>query len=111
MPYKDIEKRRALIRDHYRRNKDQYKKNQREAKRQKQEYIRKAKEKPCADWGKEYPYYVMDLDHTRGQKFRQVSAMKDCTLEKIKEEISKCDVVCSNCHRIRTHSRRNTALV
>jgi hypothetical protein len=25
----------------------------------------------------------------------------------IKKEIAKCDVVCSNCHRVRTHIRRN----
>src|SRR5262249_2796711 len=26
--------------------------------------------------------------------------------ERIAEEIAKCDVVCANCHRIRTHERR-----
>lgn len=25
--------------------------------------------------------------------------------QKLKEEIAKCDVVCSNCHRIRTSKR------
>ena len=26
--------------------------------------------------------------------------------KKLMEEIAKCEVVCSNCHRIRTHVRR-----
>ena len=25
--------------------------------------------------------------------------------EKVDEEIKKCDIVCSNCHRIRTYSK------
>jgi hypothetical protein len=26
--------------------------------------------------------------------------------KKIDEEIAKCEIVCSNCHRIRTHQRK-----
>jgi len=26
--------------------------------------------------------------------------------KKIDEEIAKCEIVCSNCHRVRTHKRR-----
>jgi len=29
------------------------------------------------------------------------------TIDTLKEEIAKCEVVCSNCHRIRTKKRRN----
>lgn len=29
-------------------------------------------------------------------------------VNKLKEEIAKCDLVCSNCHRDRTHRRRNS---
>ncbi len=69
------------------------------------EYIKKLKtETPCADCGKFYPSYVMDFDHKYNKKFlisRSVSSGIH-TLDKIKEEISKCDIVCANCHRIRT---------
>lgn len=71
------------------------------------EYIIKSKSKPCLDCNKEYPYYVMDYDHVRGVKeFNlSVAASKYRSLDKIKKEILKCDLVCANCHRERTFSR------
>lgn len=58
------------------------------------------------DCGDSYPPYVMDFDHVRGVKTRNVGNMRTCSIETIQREIAKCDVVCSNCHRERTHSRR-----
>lgn len=67
---------------------------------------------PCADCGNSYPPYVMDFDHVRGQKIVEVS--KFCTdrgsLAKMQTEAEKCEVVCANCHRIRTHERKSLAL-
>ena len=65
-----------------------------------------AKAKPCKDCGQKYPYYVMDFDHVRGKKIDCVGHMLSQSLARIVKEISKCDVVCSNCHRKRTHRRR-----
>jgi lysyl-tRNA synthetase class I len=49
----------------------------------------------------------MDFDHVRGRKHKNVSELIDSlSKKKIDEEIAKCEVVCSNCHRIRTHNRR-----
>jgi len=49
----------------------------------------------------------MDFDHVRGEKVLSISAMvhKGFSWESILAEIAKCDVVCSNCHRIRTAAR------
>lgn len=61
---------------------------------------------PCTDCGKFYPYYVMDFDHTSDGKEGNVSQMvKTHTMKAILAEIGKCELVCANCHRIRTHSR------
>ena len=72
--------------------------------------VRKAKSVPCADCGRRYPHYVMDFDHRPGEKkcFALASAMGQTRIsaERLRAEIAKCDVVCANCHRIRTHSRR-----
>jgi L-lysine 2,3-aminomutase len=72
------------------------------------EMVRKAKMKPCADCGNEFPYYVMDLDHVRGTKVGGVSRLINRgNMSLLLVEIEKCDVVCANCHRIRTWERNN----
>lgn len=67
---------------------------------------REARNRPCMDCGESYPYYVMDFDHRDpSTKEYTIANMVNCgNIEKVKAEIAKCDVVCSNCHRIRTHS-------
>lgn len=67
------------------------------------------KSKPCIDCKKSYPYYVMDLDHKNGKKLFNIGAnLKSIKLEILLKELEKCEVVCSNCHRIRTHNFNNT---
>lgn len=70
--------------------------------------IRDLKSKPCADCGIEYPFYVMDFDHVRGEK-KYAIGEHSIPWEAIAEEIEKCDVVCANCHRKRTWQRTITA--
>lgn len=64
------------------------------------------KQEPCFDCGLKYPPYVMDFDHVRGEKKFNVGHIRYHSLEKLLEEISKCELVCSNCHRERTHQRK-----
>jgi hypothetical protein len=69
--------------------------------------IQKAKSVPCADCQVSYPYYVMDFDHVRGtKKFDVGTATSTKTMKALSEEIAKCEVVCANCHRMRTHKDR-----
>jgi hypothetical protein len=68
--------------------------------------LREAKNVPCTDCGNSYPHYVMDLDHVRGDKVDDPSALAyKGNLVRVAEEIEKCEPVCANCHRERTHSR------
>lgn len=62
---------------------------------------------PCVDCGIS-DIRVLDFDHIRGEKKFDVSYMvtKAYRLELIKQEISKCEVRCANCHRIVTKERR-----
>ncbi len=65
-----------------------------------------AKIKPCADCGVEYPPYVMDFDHVRGEKlFNLGDAHNLAGYQQVLVELEKCDVVCATCHRIRTYTR------
>jgi hypothetical protein len=56
---------------------------------------------PCADCGGSFHYCQMDFDHVRGEKVREVSLLKNLAI--ILAEAAKCDVVCANCHRERSH--------
>ena len=68
--------------------------------------IDELKARPCQDCGNHFPPECMDFDHVRGEKKFMVSANVGSSWSATVEEIAKCDVVCSNCHRIRTRKRR-----
>lgn len=74
-------------------------------KAEKRQLISSSKDIECMDCGVKYPSYVMDFDHRNpAQKsFTIGAAVSKYSAEQIKLEIQKCDVVCANCHRIRTH--------
>lgn len=107
MGYRDPEKQREASRRHYAKNREVmlerakvYNKANQERLRAR---IREAKDQPCADCGQRYPYYVMDFDHVRGvKKFNVGQGSWRKSMRVLNEEIAKCDVVCSNCHRERT---------
>ncbi len=63
--------------------------------------------KPCADCKHLFPVYVLDFDHREGEKkcFDIGHVSRHKSKEEILKEIAKCDVVCANCHRIRTYLR------
>ena len=67
--------------------------------------IQEAKNVPCTDCGMWYPYFVMDFDHRDpATKSFNISrrASTGIGAATLQAEIDKCDVVCSNCHRMRT---------
>ena len=68
--------------------------------------------KPCADCKTVYPHYVMDFDHLPQFKkeFTISNEGEAFSEEKILKEVSKCELVCSNCHRIRTWNRKNNSV-
>lgn len=67
--------------------------------------IQRLKAAPCMDCKISYIPYVMDFDHVRGIKVKNVSLMRYFSEPAILSEIAKCDLVCANCHRIRTFNR------
>jgi hypothetical protein len=67
----------------------------------KQRLVTRLKDRPCADCGKKLHYCQMDFDHVRGEKLGCVPHMGSTAA--ITAEAAKCDVVCANCHRIRSH--------
>ena len=68
---------------------------------------------PCADCGNKFPAVCMDYDHKPGTKINKGHEVSNLItnskpLERVLEEIKKCELVCANCHRIRTKNRKIT---
>jgi 5-methylcytosine-specific restriction endonuclease McrA len=109
----DPERKNAHQRVYYERNSERIKEEQRGRKKRdwktKREIVDELKSVPCADCGNKFPSVCMDFDHIpeRGVKlFNIASAIpQSISMERFMEEIAKCEVVCSNCHRIRTTTR------
>ena len=60
--------------------------------------------RPCTDCGRTYSAEVMQWDHLPGtQKLADVSLIR--SREGVLAEIAKCELVCTNCHAIRTFQR------
>ena len=63
--------------------------------------------KPCTDCGRVFPAAVMQWDHLPGvPKLGNISTdMSRRSRDEVLEEIAKCELVCANCHAIRTFAR------
>lgn len=76
------------------------------------ERLNEIKSRPCADCGVKYNPWQMDFDHLRDKNYYIGYAVHQGTgLASLMKEIQKCDVVCANCHRNRTHFRKQGLLV
>jgi len=60
---------------------------------------------PCSDCGESDPV-VLEFDHLGDKLFTIGQDFLDRNWTSILDEIAKCEVVCSNCHRRRTARRR-----
>lgn len=95
------------------------KNKQREARKRRRRSILKAiqdlkEENPCLDCEEYYPYFVMDYHHRDPEtKERCIATMvqRGVRLDKILQEIDKCDLLCSNCHRLREFYARGLHLL
>ena len=78
-----------------------------ERKRRTYEWLAELKSRPCADCGGTFPPYVMDFDHVGTDKSFTISRKIGANKGTLLSEIEKCDLVCANCHRIRTKRRHD----
>jgi formate-dependent nitrite reductase cytochrome c552 subunit len=72
------------------------------------EMLRKLRSVPCLDCGGSFEWCVMEFDHrdpaTKAEAVTRMVGL--ASVERILAEVAKCDVVCANCHRMRTFRRR-----
>lgn len=114
MAHKDRNERNTYARKWYAANKERHLKliykNRKKYVKEIRKIIEIAKAKPCADCGMQYHTCVMDFDHIKGEKLFNIGqTATKFGVETLFEEIAKCEVVCANCHRIRSFIRRGLA--
>ncbi len=97
---------RKYHRQHYLDNKDSYLSQARDWRAKEQAWVNSIKARPCADCNQQYPWYVMQFDHVSGSKEDNIAQMLgNVSRERLETEIAKCEVVCANCHMVRTYLR------
>ena len=74
--------------------------------RKRRTLINTLKNKLCADCKGKFPPECMDFDHVRGEKSFNLAIALTHSMKRILNEVAKCDLVCANCHRIRTTKRK-----
>jgi len=97
MPYKDINKRRKNTKEQNRRKK-----------KVQRAFLSELKENtPCFDCKVQYPSYVMHFDHLPELGVKSFGLAKvGHSWRQLRQELTKCQIVCANCHAKRTHCRR-----
>jgi len=76
------------------------------AKRDRAYFQRIKVERGCTDCGYNAHAVALDFDHLPGAvKLYRVASMAGLRRALVDAEIAKCEVVCANCHRVRTATR------
>jgi len=93
-------------------NKEHYDKWSKERIKKNTAAIQKLKEEtPCFDCKNKFPHYIMQFDHVpeRGLKLFSIAVKagnRTIQAPTMARELAKCDILCANCHSIRTYKRR-----
>ena len=108
MPYKDPQKRRECRRRWYANNKDSEKKHVKKRKTGIKKWFEDYKLKlKCSKCSEDHPA-VLEFHHNLKNKEFNISEMisNGYSIDRIKKEIEKCIVLCSNCHK-KEHYKNN----
>ena len=96
-------------REHYNKNKQKYiDKAIRVRNQYRDDYYEWLSTQACADCGIN-DIRVLEADHLYDKSFNISKKVGMVTLETLMVELVKCDIVCANCHRIRTCERAGWA--
>ncbi len=87
---------------------ERVKANRESYRKQSREYVYEyLSQHPCTNCGESDPI-VLEFHHREKDKERSIAVMASdgYSLDRIQQEINKCDVLCANCHRRVTAKRR-----
>ena len=99
--------------EHYLNNKEKYIKKAKTYRETFTEWIVNYKKNLKCEICNEDRYWVLDFHHKDPkEKDTEISVLiKNCNKKKLLDEISKCMIVCSNCHRDLHHQERQAGVV
>jgi len=63
---------------------------------------------PCADCGLEFHHAAMQWDHGQVKTAALGHLSRRGSRKRVLDEIAKCELVCANCHAVRSYQRRDT---
>ncbi|PIO00860.1 hypothetical protein COT60_03475 [Candidatus Pacearchaeota archaeon CG09_land_8_20_14_0_10_30_9] len=109
MPFKDLEKRKEYRRNWYKLNSFSEKRHVKQRKEKLKKWIEEYKSRlKCLKCRETHPSTI-DFHHKDGRK-KEISISKmvseGYSMLRIKKEIEKCQILCSNCHR-KLHWKKN----
>lgn len=97
----------AYRKSHYQANRQKYiDKASKNKKKYREDYIEWLRTQSCADCGIT-DIRVFEFDHLFDKKFNIADKVGYVTLDTLLTELAKGEIVCANCHRIRTSKRGN----
>lgn len=108
MPLVDKILRAEYQRNYWKRNYSNLRQLRVNLKNSKKSFLLNSKSNPCTDCGRIFIIEAMTYDHPPGSKSHSIFRLAShptASLESMISEISKCDLVCIGCHRLRTESR------
>ena len=109
MPYKDKNKRNAIVKKHYEKNKQKYQETQWKRRKERAKWFFEYKSKlKCELCEENHPsclqFHHLDASAKKMEVTKMVAS--GCGEKRILEEIAKCQVLCSNCH-LKKHWQEN----
>jgi len=96
------------LKEHYKKNKQKYlDKNKKFKKENQKKLLEFLQDKECKDCGLK-DCRVFEFDHLSDKKANIAHVLSGWCWESLLVEINKCEIVCCNCHRLRTLKRSNS---
>jgi hypothetical protein len=87
---------------HYKNNVEYYRSRDNKRRDGFKQIIREAKDQPCIRCHRKFHFSAMEFHHRGDKKFEIADLPCISSEKKLREEMAKCDIICSNCHKIIT---------
>lgn len=98
-----------LYKKYYYNNKDKFRDRSKRNRKEIRDFLNNIKQKGCSICG-ETDIACLDFHHLSDKKYNISELVNSENLNKIKEELNKCIILCANCHR-KIHYYKDNSLI